>query len=163
MKSSFNIFTKTTLRNSQGFTLTEMLIVIALIGVVGTFVTVQVVGKFNRAKVDSTKIQIRQLSTILKNYRLDCGQYPTTEQGLDALIEKPTGGPDCRSYDPEGYVSDGKYPQDAFGNDFLYNSDGKTYEVISLGNDGKEGGEDIDADISSKNLDGKGKQSDEES
>lgn len=139
------------IRNSQGFTLTEMLVVIALLAIIGTFVGTNIISKFNKAKVDSTKIQMRQLGTILDQFKLDCGFYPTEEQDLDALVEKPAGR-DCINYDPEGYVKDGKIPKDSWDRDFLYFSDGRTYELRSLGNDGVEGGDSVDADISSKDL-----------
>lgn len=136
------------LKNAQGFTLTEMLVVIALIAMVGTFVTSKVIERYGEAKVSATKIQIQQLSTILDTFKLQCGFYPTTEQGLDALVHKPTGGRECKSYDPSGYVN--KLPKDGWGNDFQYFSDGNTYELKSLGNDDKEGGEGSDKDISNK-------------
>ena len=136
-----------------GFTLTEMLIVIALIAMVGTFVTVNVIGKFQRSKVDATKIQIKQLGVILDDFRRECGFYPTTEMGLDALVHKPAGGRECKNYDPEGYIKGGKIPKDGFNNDFGYQSDGNKYTIISFGNDGKEGGEGADKDINSDALD----------
>lgn len=140
-------------RNSGGFTLTEMLIVIALIAMVGTFVTTQVMSRFNRAKVDATKIQMRQLGAVLDQYKLDCGAYPGEDQGLSALVEKPTVGRECKNYDPAGYLKQKAAPKDGWGNDFLYFSNGNTYEIKSLGNDGKEGGEGNDADLSSKEID----------
>lgn len=147
------ILSRRSILNDRGFTLTEMLIVIALIGMVMTFVATNLIGKFNRAKVDTTKIQMKQIGTLLDQFKLDCGFYPLTDQGLDALAEKPAGR-ECKNYDPNGYVKDGKVPKDGFGNDFLYMSeDGHSYELISLGSDGKEGGEGIDKDISSKEID----------
>jgi general secretion pathway protein G len=143
-----------TLRGNQGFTLTEMLIVIALIALVGTFVTTNVISRYNNAKISATKTQIRQLGVILDDFRRECGFYPLTDQGLDALVHKPTGGRECKNYDPEGYIKGGKLPKDGFGNDFIYTSDGNKYEIKSLGNDGKEGGEGLDKDISSADLDG---------
>ena len=74
-------------RKTAGFTLTEMLIVIALIGLIMTFVSGNIIGKFNSAKVDSTKIQMKQLGVILDDFNRVCGFYPTTAQGLDALIK----------------------------------------------------------------------------
>ena len=138
------------LRSEKGFTLTEMLIVIAIIALIGTLVTGQVFNRYNKARAEATKVQIRQLGTILDQYRLDCGFYPNTDQGLEALIEAPTSGQKCRSYDPEGYIKDRKVPKDGFDNDFVYLSDGKSYEIRSLGQDGKEGGEGLDKDLSSK-------------
>ena len=137
--------------DSKGFTLTEMLVVIALIALVGTFVAGNVISKFGHAKVDATRIQIKQLATVLDTFKLNCGFYPTSDQGLDALVKKPSGGRDCKNYDPNGYVEGGRVPKDAWSNDFQYfSTDGNTYELKSLGSDGKEGGEGNDADISSK-------------
>ncbi|MCC7442632.1 MAG: type II secretion system major pseudopilin GspG [Bdellovibrionales bacterium] len=147
LKRMFEVSSKTT-AGEQGFTLTEMLIVIALIGGVMALVGTQLIGRYQRARVDSTKIQIKQLQTVLNQFQLDCGFFPDTDQGLDALAAKPTGR-ECKNYDPAGYVQGGRVPKDGFNNDFLYESDGRKYEIISLGGDGKEGGEGIDADISS--------------
>ena len=140
------------LRNNHGFTLTEMLIVIALIALVGTFVTGQVIGKYNRAKVDATKIQMKNLGVVLDDYRRDCNKYPTTEQGLDALINKASGGPECKNFDPDGYLKNKKIPKDGFGYEYAYESDGNKYVLKSLGADNKEGGADTDKDISSDDL-----------
>ena len=140
------------IKPEDGFTLVEILVVIALLGMIGTFVVTQLTSRFNRAKVDSTKIQMRQLANVLDIYRLDCGIYPTTEQGLEALLSQPEGEPECSNYDPNGYLKSKSPPKDGFGKGFLYESDGNSYEIISLGNNGKEGGEGIDKDISSKNL-----------
>jgi general secretion pathway protein G len=140
------------MRAEAGFTLTEMLIVIALIALVGTFVTTNVMSRFNRAKVDSTKIQMKNLGVILDDFRRECGFYPLTDQGLDALVKKPAGR-ECKNYDPEGYVKGGKVPKDGFGNDFGYESDGNKYVLKSLGNDNREGGEELDKDILSNEID----------
>ncbi len=140
-------------RSEAGFTLTEMLIVIALIALVGTFVTTNVISRYQRSKVDATKIQIKQLGVILDDFRRECGFYPTTDQGLDALVKKPTAGRDCKNYDPEGYIKGGKLPNDGFGQPFAYEGDGNRYILKSLGNDSAEGGEGIDADISSNDVD----------
>lgn len=151
MKTETTKLTSPLVKSEEGFTLTEMLIVIALIGVVMALVGTQLIGRFNTARINTTKIQMKQLGTILDQFRLDCGFYPETDQGLQALAEKPTGR-ECKNYDPEGYVKGNKVPKDGFGNDFNYLSEGKAYEIISLGSDGKEGGDGIDVDISSKDL-----------
>jgi general secretion pathway protein G len=137
---------------SQGFSLVEMLIVIALIALVGTFVTTNVMNRYNRSKVEATKIQIRQLGVILDDFRRECGYYPTTDQGLDALVKAPTSGRECKNYDPDGYISTKKVPKDGFNNEFSYISDGNKYVIISLGNDNREGGEGLDKDIKSDEL-----------
>ncbi|MGE0614565.1 MAG: type II secretion system major pseudopilin GspG [Bacteriovoracia bacterium] len=142
-------FKKMADKREAGFTLTEMLVVIALIAMLGTFVFTNVMGKFNRAKVDGTKIKIRQLMQLLDQYKLDCGSYPTAEQGLEALVTKPTGGKECKNYNPEGYITGGRVPKDEWDNDFEYRFEGRKPEIRSLGGDGVEGGADNDADISS--------------
>lgn len=133
---------------TAGFSLIEMLIVIALMALVGTFVASNVIRKFDKAKVDATQIQIKQLGVILDDFRRVCGFYPTTDQGLDALIKSP-GGRECKNYDPEGFIKEKKVPKDAWNNDFVYESDGNRYVLKSLGRDGKPDGSDLDADISS--------------
>jgi general secretion pathway protein G len=142
-----------TRRDERGFTLTEMLIVIALIALIGTFVAGNVIDKFSRAKVDSTKVQMRNLSTVLDQFKLDCGFYPLSDQGLDALLKKPAGR-ECKNYDPNGYLKSGsKVPRDSWSNDFGYQSDGNKFVITSFGSDGKEGGEGNDKDIASDQLD----------
>ena len=140
-------------KNQAGFTLTEMLIVIMLIALVGTFVTSNVISRFNRAKVEATKVQMRNLKTVLNQFRLDCGFYPTTEQGLDALMDKPAGGRECKNYDPEGYIDAKNPPKDGFDHEFIYESDGNKYVIKSLGNDNTPGGEGLDQDLSSDEID----------
>lgn len=139
-------------RNESGFTLTELLIVVAIIGMIATFVGQNVISKFGKAKVDSTKIQMRNLGTVLDDFKRECGFYPTSEQGLDALITKPTVGRECKNYDPEGYIKGKKIPKDGWDNNFDYQSDGNKYVLKSLGNDAAEGGTGNDADISSEEL-----------
>lgn len=97
------------LTDQSGFTLMEMLIVIALIGLIGTFVTTNVISKFQRAKVDATRIQMRNLGTVLDDYK-DCNSYPSSEQGLMSLVEKPTSAPECKNYNPDGYLKEKKAP-----------------------------------------------------
>ena len=142
---------KRNLNSTSGFTLTEMLIVIALIGVIMTLVSGNIIGKFNNAKVDATKIQIKQLGVILDDFNRVCGFYPTTDQGLDALIKPPVGR-ECKNYDPAGFIKGGKLPKDGWGSDFIYESDGSKYKITSLGSDGKPGGEGNDKDISSDDI-----------
>jgi general secretion pathway protein G len=135
---------------SDGFTLTEMLIVVAIIAMIGTFAVGKISAQFNKAKVDSTKILIRNLATTLDNYRLDCNVYPTTEQGLEALVSKPTTGRDCKNYNVEGYMK--KVPNDSWDTEFKYESDGQKFLIISLGQDKAEGGEANAADITSDSI-----------
>jgi general secretion pathway protein G len=138
-------------RKISGFTLTEMLIVIALIGLIMTFVSGNIIGKFNSAKVDSTKIQMKQLGVLLDDFNRVCGFYPTTDQGLDALVKAPAGR-ECKNYDPAGFIKGGKVPKDGWGNDFIYESDGANYKITSLGGDNRAGGDNNDKDITSDDL-----------
>lgn len=153
MKNTFGkILSSTAKIGEAGFTLMEMLIVIALIGMVGSFVAVKVMRSYDQAKVDSTKIQMKQLGTILEDFRRVCGFYPTTEMGLDALVHKEAlAGRECKNYDPEGFVK--RVPKDAWDHDFSYMSDGNKFTIKSLGADGQEGGEGFNKDISSDDLD----------
>ena len=129
-----------------GFSLIELMIVIGILGLLIGLVGPKLISNFDKAKVDTTRVQMKQIATVLKNYRLDCGSYPTTEQNLDALITKPASGQECKNYAPGGYM-DKKVPKDAWDRDFLYSSDGNTFEIKSLGADRKEGGVDYNADI----------------
>jgi len=137
--------------NKTGFTLLEIMIVLVLLGLVASMVLKQIDP--NKGKIKATVIQIKQLEASLDRFKLDCNFYPTTEQGgLKALIEKPTAGRGCPSYDPDGYMDSKKknVPKDPWGLEFVYEcSDGQNYVIKSLGPDGKEGGEGKDADISS--------------
>ncbi len=137
----------------HGMSLIEILIALTLLGLAGTFVAGKVFDQLQEGEIRSTQIQMRGLGDRLKEFRRDCGFYPTTEQGLEALIQKPEGGGrECRRYSPTGYIEGGKVPQDAWEMDFIYESDGKTYTIISFGPDRTEGGEGTDVDINSKDL-----------
>jgi len=138
--------------NEEGFTLTEILIVMAVIGLLAGILVPNILGKFDQAKVDSTKIQIRQLGTALDDYKRVCNFYPTTDQTLDAMFVAPTGGRVCKNYPPEGFLKEKKSLEDAWGLPFMYESDGRKYVIKSYGADGAEGGEGRDKDITSDNL-----------
>jgi general secretion pathway protein G len=138
--------------SEQGLSLIEILIALTLLALAGTFVGGRVFENLQEGKVQTAKIQIKSLSERLKEFRRDCNFLPTTDQGLEALIDKPTGGRECKRYAPGGYIDGGKVPQDPWDNDYIYESDGKTFTIISLGADNAEGGEGVDADINSKDL-----------
>jgi general secretion pathway protein G len=140
------------LKNQAGMSIIEILIAITLIGLAGTFVVGKIFDNLKEGQVSSTKIQMKHLSDRLQEFRRHCGQLPTTEQGLDALVNKPTGGKECKRYQPGGYISDGKVPLDPWDNEYIYESDGKTFKIKSFGADGVEGGEGFDADIESDKL-----------
>ena len=137
-----------TLQNTEGFSLIEIMIVIAIMGLLIGLIGPKIMGSFDKAKVETTRVNMKNLSSTLKQYRLDCGNYPTTDQGLMALISKPTGGQECKNYAPGGYLNTKTSPKDAWEMDYLYNSDGNTFEIKSFGADKKEGGADYNSDIS---------------
>ncbi|MDP7320462.1 MAG: type II secretion system major pseudopilin GspG [Bacteriovoracaceae bacterium] len=143
---------KTVLKSQHGMSLIEILIAITLLGVVGTLVVSNVIDSLREGETNSTKIQIKSLGKILLDYKRKCGAFPTTDQGLDALVQAPTSGRECKRYPPNGFIQDGKIPQDPWGYEFEYTSDGRTYTIRSFGVDGLEGGEGWDADISSEDL-----------
>lgn len=140
------------MRNNAGFSLAEILIGLTLLAIAGTFVAGKVFERLQEGQVNSAKIQIQNLGNLLKEFRRVCGVYPSSEQGLDALIEKPTGGRECTRYPSEGFIEGDKLPKDPWDAEFIYESDGRSYQIISYGADGLEGGEGADADINSADL-----------
>jgi general secretion pathway protein G len=142
---------KKIMKSQQGMSLIEILIALTLLAIAGTFVAGKVFDQLQEGQIKSTHIQIRSLSDRLKEFRRSCGFFPTSDQGLDALSQKPTGGRECKNYPPSGFIDSGT-PKDSWDNEFVYDSDGKTFTIISLGADGAEGGEGTDADINSKDL-----------
>ena len=140
------------MRSQAGMSLIEILIALTLLALAGTFVGGRVFEQLQEGKVSSAKIQIKSLTDRLKEFRRDCNFLPTTDMGLDALIDKPQGGRECKRYAPGGYIEGGKVPLDPWDQEFIYESDGKTFTIISLGADNAEGGEGSDADINSKDL-----------
>ena len=140
------------LKQQMGMSLMEILIALTLIGIAGTFVVGKILDSLEEGRVESAKIQIRNISERLKDYKRKCGTYPTTEQGLDALIEKPTGGKECPRYPAEGFIDGGKIPLDPWDTEFIYESDGRKFTIISLGSDREEGGEGFEQDLNSNDL-----------
>lgn len=140
------------LRNQKGFSLIEILIVISLIAVAGTFVVNQLLARLDEGNVSAAKIQINQFKQLLEDYRRYCSQYPTTDQGLDVLVAKPATGPECPNYPASGFIQGGKVPTDPWGKDYMYESDGRTYVITSFGTDGREGGENFAKDIKSNEI-----------
>ena len=139
-------------KRQGGFTLIEVMVVIAIIGGILAMVATNIIGSADDARIKTTKNQIKLVGGALDMYKLHNYRYPTTEQGLEALVQKPSSAPEPKNYQNGGYLKGGKLPQDAWGNEFLYFSDKGQYEIISLGSDGSEGGEGDAADISSQEL-----------
>lgn len=140
------------LKSQAGMSLIEILIALTLLALAGTFVGGKVFEQLQEGKISSARIQIKSLADRLKEFRRDCNFYPTSDMGLEALISKPEGGRECKRYAPGGYIDGGKVPLDPWDNEFIYESDGKTFEIKSYGADNAEGGEGADADISSKDI-----------
>lgn len=135
------------LKNVRGMSLVEIMIVIVIMGTVAALVGRNVISQFEKSKVKTTQLQMDAIKTALQDYYLDNGSYPTTEQGLVALVEKPTSSPEPTNYSPDGYLKGKTMPKDAWAKDFIYESDGAGYTLISYGKDGKEGGEGYALDI----------------
>jgi general secretion pathway protein G len=131
----------------RGMTLIEILVVLVLIGIVLGIVGGNFIGKGEKAKADAAKIEIGQISQTLDLYKLEVGRYPTSQEGLQALISAPAGAANWNG----PYWKKSTVPKDPWGNEYRYASPGSkgTYEIVSLGADGKEGGEGPDKDISS--------------
>ncbi|CAH2031546.1 type II secretion system major pseudopilin GspG [Trichlorobacter ammonificans] len=140
--------------NRKGFTLIEIMVVIVILALLAALVGPKIIGRSDDAKLADAKLQIRNLETALKLYKLDNGVYPTTEQGLDALFTKPTVGQIPRNYRQEGYLEGKKLPKDPWGGDYVYLSPGEhgDYDLCSLGTDGVKGGEGKGADICNWNI-----------
>jgi len=146
-------------RRAAGFTLIEIMAVVVIMGMLMSLVGVAVVGQMNRARVTTTRAQISQIENALELYRMDNSRYPSTSQGLDALINKPTGTPEPRNYPPGGYLRRRDTLVDAWGSPFQYANPGThnphTFDLWSLGADGTAGGDDLDTDIGNWDEDGR--------
>lgn len=139
-------------RHQQGFTMIEIMVVMAIIGGIMALVAGNIMTSADDARIKTTKNQIKLVEGALDMYKLHNFRYPTTEQGLEALIQKPTSSPEPKNYQNGGYLKGGKLPTDAWDGQFMYFMDKGKYEIISLGSDGSEGGEGDAADISSQDL-----------
>ena len=133
-----------------GLTLVEMIVVLAIIAVVAVLIVPNVIGRPDEARVTVAKTDLKTIATALRMYRLDNGDYPTTEQGLAALAGRPTMGPQPRAYPAEPYLSE--VPTDPWGKDYVYRAPGTSgpYDLLSYGKDGEEGGENLDADLNER-------------
>ncbi|UPU38324.1 type II secretion system major pseudopilin GspG [Geomonas paludis] len=142
------------MKDSRGFTLIELMVVIVILSLLAVLVGPKIIGRSDDAKVADAKVQIRNLETALKLYKLDTGSFPGTEQGLQALVAKPTTGKIPNNYKAEGYLENKNVPKDPWGNDYVYLSPGEhgDYDLSSYGADGARGGEGKNADIESWSM-----------
>ena len=140
-------------KRCSGFTILEIMAVVIIIGILASMVAINVFSKVDDAKVKATKASLRILDDSVTQFKLDTGRFPTEEEGLKALVEKPT---DVTSYPEGGYLKTRTVPKDAWQHEFVYRLNpekGGPFEVKSLGADGEEGGEGVNADLSSADAD----------
>ncbi len=135
-----------TAKRQRGFTLIEIMVVVIIIGILAAIVAPNVIGRVDDAQITKAVAEISNIENALKFYRLDNFAYPTTEQGIDALVTKPND-PNVRNWKTGGYLD--RVPKDPWGNPYLYLNPGNNGEIdiYTLGRDGRPGGEGIDADI----------------
>ena len=136
-------------RKSDGFTLLELMVVVVILGILAGFVVPKIMGRPEEARRTKALVQMQSLETALKLYKLDNGYYPTTEQGLEALVEAPSVGRLPRNWRVGGYLEKGKVPLDPWGNNYIYLSPGvhDDFDLSSYGPDGIAGGEGADKDL----------------
>ena len=135
--------------SERGFTLIELLVVLVIIGILAGYIGPKIMGHPEEAKRTMAGVQIQGLESALKLYKLDNGEYPSTEQGLSALVEPPAVGKLQPKWRKGGYLEKDKLPKDPWGNDFVYLSPGVhgDFDLSSYGRDGQPGGENEEADI----------------
>jgi len=135
--------------NQRGFTLIELMVVIVILGILAGLIIPRIMGRPEEARRMKARIQIESIETALKLYKLDNGSYPSTEQGLEALVEAPSVGQLPKAWRDGGYLEKGRVPKDPWENEFIYLSPGANsdFDLISYGADGEPGGEDVNADI----------------
>lgn len=131
----------------MGFTLIEIMVVVVILGILAALVVPQVMSRPDQAKATVVRGDINAISAALDMYKLDNSFYPSTQQGLDALVQKPSGNPQPRTWNKDGYLK--RLPIDPWGNSYQYLAPGTkgAFDLYSLGADGKEGGSEMNADI----------------
>ena len=142
-------------RGERGFTLIELMVVIVILGILAGLIIPRIMGRPDEARRAKARIQIESLETALKLYRLDNGSYPTTEQGLQALVESPSAGQQAKNWRQGGYLERNKVPKDPWDKEFVYLSPGAhgDFDLSSLGADGEPGGDGKNKDINNWEAD----------
>ena len=138
----------------RGFTLIEIMVVMVILGILAGLIIPRIMGRPEEARRTKARVQIESIETALKLYRLDSGSYPTTEQGLQALVEPPAVGKLPIAWREGGYLEKGKVPKDPWRNEYVYLCPGihGDFDLISYGADGETGGEGKDQDINNWEL-----------
>ncbi len=129
----------------SGFTLIEIMVVVVILGILGALVVQSIITRPEEARVTAARSDIQVIGNALELYRLDNSVYPSSDQGLDALVEEPSGFPEARRWNSQGYLK--KLPIDPWDEPYLYYSEDREIEVYSFGADRKDGGEGFDTDI----------------
>jgi general secretion pathway protein G len=137
--------------NDRGFTLIELMVVIVILGILAGLIIPRIMGRPEEARRIKARIQMESIETALKLYKLDSGLYPTTEQGLQSLVEAPSVGELPKAWREGGYLEKGKLPKDPWGNDYVYLCPGLhgEFDLSSYGADGEPGGEGNNKDVNS--------------
>ena len=140
--------------NQRGFTLIELMVVIVILGILAGLIIPRIMGRPEEARRMKARVQIESIETALKLYKLDNGSYPSTEQGLEALVEAPSVGQLPKAWRDGGYLEKGRVPKDPWENEFIYLSPGANsdFDLISYGADGEPGGEDMNEDVNNWEL-----------
>ncbi len=137
-----------TTTTQRGFTLIEVMAVVLIIGLLTTLVGIAIIPQIDKSRVNIARAQLKMLDTAIETFRMDNAIFPTTEQGLDALIRAPA---EVRNYQPGGYLREKRIPLDPWGNRYQYEAPGQhndhSYDIWSFGADGAAGGEENDSDI----------------
>lgn len=136
-------------RRQRGLTLVELMVVIAILGLITGLVAFNVFGALEQAKTQTARSDVGTLSGALGQYRLDMGELPSQNDGLEALVSVPSGARRAERYRPGGYIQ--RLPEDPWGRPYLYDNPGEfgEFDVYSYGRDGEPGGEGPDADVGS--------------
>ena len=140
-------------RGMHGFTLIEIIVVVVIIGLLAAVIAPNIFGQVEEARVKKALSDIRAIESALNLYRLDNFNYPTTEQGIQALVTKPTGSPEAKNWRKGGYLP--RMPLDPWGSEYQYTKPGASgaeFDLFTFGADGKQGGEDNNKDLSTADL-----------
>jgi general secretion pathway protein G len=135
---------------TRGFTLIEIMVVVVILAILGSLVAPKILGRLDEARVTKARTDLNQLKSALDQYRMDNFRYPTSEQGLDALVHRPND-PNLKNWRADGYIE--QLVKDPWGHDYHYiapGTNGAPYDLFSYGADGQPGGTGVDADISSR-------------